>query len=782
MRKLFCFLLLLATTQVHAELLRADQAFQFKAEAISPTTIKATWEIAEGHYLSRDKFKFETDSTDLKLATPTFPAGESKDDPTTQAKHEIYRNKVEVEIPVERGQTLSQAIQLALKVKYQGCSDTGMCFPPSRGIAQLELAAATDAAPAPTTAVAAPPAPTPVPAAEVAAPEPAVAEATPPTTTSKLPDIFKGADKQAANKPMPVDKAFAFDIAAIDKGTLKATWVIQPNHHLYRPKITFSLKEPQEGVTLGKPVFPAGKQTQDEYFGMIEVYGEDIEVKIPVEATDGVEKIVVTTQYQGCADNTGVCYPPVKKTNELTLAGLPEARPIANNTPVSADVALNEQDALAQKLEGSSFLQKILVMFIAGLLLAFTPCIFPMIPILSGIIAGYGNTTSRKAFFLSLTYVLAGAFAYAVIGFVFGFFGQNLQTVLQNPIAIGFMSVLFVLLALSMFGFYDLQLPNSIQSRLSEISNKQESGSFIGAAIMGFLSTLIVGPCAGPVIAGALTYIAQSKDAVLGASALFSMGIGIGVPLLLIGTSAGHLLPRAGAWMDTVKAVFGIIMLGIAIYMLSRIVPIEITMALTGILLVSSGVYMGALERTNEEAGGWGRFWKSTGMIQLFYGGLILFGLSAGSQSLLQPLKGVFGSTVIASSDAAVSSGLQFQAIKGSEGLKAALAAAKAANRPVMLDFTADFCVTCAKMERTTFKSADVAGALGNALLLKADVTKQDDADVALQKQFDVIGPPAFIFFNSHGEEMRSLRLIGEVNAERLTKHAKQFMQQATAP
>lgn len=223
-------------------------------------------------------------------------------------------------------------------------------------------------------------------------------------------------------------------------------------------------------------------------------------------------------------------------------------------------------------------------------------------------------------------------------------------------------------------------------------------------------------------------------------------------------------------------------MLGIAIYMLSRIVPIEITMALTGILLVSSGVYMGALERTNEEAGGWGRFWKSTGMIQLFYGGLILFGLSAGSQSLLQPLKGVFGSTVIASSDAAVSSGLQFQAIKGSEGLKAALAAAKAANRPVMLDFTADFCVTCAKMERTTFKSADVAGALGNALLLKADVTKQDDADVALQKQFDVIGPPAFIFFNSHGEEMRSLRLIGEVNAERLTKHAKQFMQQATAP
>jgi thiol:disulfide interchange protein DsbD len=767
MRKLFCFLLLLVTTQAHAlkqEPLLPDQAFQFKAEVVSPTTIKATWDIAEGHYLARQFFKFETETEGVSLTAPVIPAGEPKED-ATLGKQEIYRDKLELEIPVERGD-LAQAVQLALKVRYQGCSDAGLCYPPIRKTADLQLAAANTGD---------------IPVIAKAETNPSVPAAEAEPKVSGLPAIFKNTGKQTANNVLPVDDAFAFDITAIDQGTFKATWIVQPKHHLYRPKITFSLKEPQEGVTLGKPVFPIGKQVKDEYFGTIEVYDSDIEVKVPFQTATAIEKLVVTTQYQGCSDTTGVCYPPVKKTNELNLTGLPAAQPITlSDATTTTDTKLNEQDALAQRLEGSSFFQKILIMFIAGLLLAFTPCIFPMIPILSGIIAGSGNTSSRKAFFLSLTYVLAGAFAYAVIGFVFGFFGQNLQTVLQNPVAIGLMSLLFVLLALSMFGFYDLQLPNNIQSRLSEISNKQESGSFVGAAIMGFLSTLIVGPCAGPVIAGALTYIAQSKDAVLGASALFSMGIGIGIPLLLIGMSAGHLLPRAGAWMDTVKAVFGIIMLGIAIYMLSRIVPLEVTMALTGILLVSSGVYMGALEKTNEEAGGWGRFWKSTGMIQLFYGALILLGLAAGSQNLLQPLKGVFGSTIITNGETPASQGLQFQAIKGIDGLNVALATAKAENRPVMLDFTADFCVSCAKMERTTFKSADVVNAFGNTLLLKADVSKQDDADVALQKKFDVIGPPAFIFFNNRGEEMRPLRLVGEMDAESLTKHAKQFMQQAT--
>jgi thiol:disulfide interchange protein DsbD len=762
MKRLFCFLLWLTATQVHAQPLLPDEAFQFKAEVVSPTVVRATWDIAAGHYLSRDQFKFETDSTGLKLATPNFPPTESKEG-ADKAKHEVYHNKVSVEIPVERGQTAAQAVQLALKVKYQGCAEaTGLCYPPIHKTADLPLAAAnTETAPAA------------APATDVASNAPA-----PEVKPNALPEIFQGTDKRSPNKTLPVDEAFVFDITAIDKGMLNAHWTIQPKHHLYRPKITFTVKAPKD-VTLGKPLFPQGEQVDDEYFGKIEVYGEDIDVKVPVQLAASANTLTVVTQYQGCSDNTGVCYPPVKKETELKLAGLPEARPLANAEPndSTSKAPLNKQDALTQRLEDSSFLQVIAITFGLGLLLAFTPCIFPMIPILSGIIAGYGNTSSRKALMLSLTYVISGAVAYAIIGFVFGFFGQNLQTVLQNPIAIGLMSALFVALALSMFGFYDLQLPNSLQSRLNEISNKQESGSFVGAAIMGFLSTLIVGPCAGPAIAGILTFITQSNNAWLGAAALFSLGMGIGVPLLLIGASAGHLLPRAGAWMDTVKAVFGIIMLGVAIFMLSRIVPMEITMALTGILLVSSGVYMGALEKTNEEAGGWGRFWKSTGMIQLFYGGLILLGLSAGGQNLLQPLKGVFVAN--ASSNSAQAEGISFQRIKGVEGLEKALRQAKEQNRPVMLDFYADWCSYCKTMEKTTFQSTDVVKAMDNTLFLQTDVTDQDAQDIALQKRFDVSAPPAFVFFSTNGEELRSLRLVGNITPEQLTSHAHTFLQQA---
>lgn len=774
MKKLFCCLLMLVSLQAHAieqekpAFLAPDQAFQFKAEAISPSMIKASWEIAEGHYLSREQFKFETDTDKLSLAPADFPAGDIKDDPATQSKHEVYHKHVDINIPVERGQTAAEAVQLALKVRYQGCSDNGLCLPPIRKTAELQLAAAdsdmskavdaeqsTSTETQPTTTAAAPP-----------------AESKP---RSLLSDIFQKPGASNQQKPLPIDEAFTFDITAINRGMLDAHWVIRDGNHLYKPKINFSVHSPQ-GVELGKPIFPPGKEEDDEYFGKIEVFSGDIHVKVPILQADNLENMVITTQYQGCSDDTGICYPPVKNETEINLAGLPAADPADADTIEASPKKLNKQDALAQKLEGSNFFQKIFIMFVAGLLLAFTPCIFPMIPILSGIIAGYGNTSSRKAFFLSLTYVLAGAIAYALIGFVFGFFGQNLQTVLQNPIAIGLMSVLFVLLALSMFGFYDLQLPNSLQSRLSEISNKQESGSFIGAAIMGFLSTLIVGPCAGPVIAGALTYIAQSKDALLGATALFSMGVGIGVPLLLIGMSAGHLLPRAGAWMDTVKAVFGIIMLGIAIYMLSRIVPIEITMALSGILLVSSGVYMGALEKTNEEAGGWGRFWKSTGMIQLFYGGLILLGLAAGSQNLLQPLKGVFAVSVGAEQ---AETGIHFQRIKGITGLETALEQAKVQNRPVMLDFTASWCTYCQSMEKTTFKDPDAIAALGNTLFIQADVSKNDDEDIALQKRFDVTGPPALVFFSNQGKELRSLRLIGDVKPAQLTSQAEDFMKEA---
>lgn len=763
MKKLLCFLLLLvASMQAHAlkqeDLLPPDEAFKFKAEVISPEKIKATWEIAEGYYLYRERFTFEPETPNLVLSSPTFPTGERKNDPNF-GNTEVYHKKVAVEIPVERGQTATQAVELAIKVKYQGCADAGLCYPPQKKTAKLQLAA-LDGSNDPSTQT--------------------TSQTDTPTVDKGLTDIIKKVQKPNANSGIPVDQAFVFELTALDKGTLNAHWTIQPEHHLYRPKIKFTVKEPQ-GVTLGAPIFPTGETVEDEYFGKIEVYGHDIDVKVPILQSSGLQKLIVETEYQGCSDSTGICYPPVKQNHELTLAGLPDAKPLdeaAQDNNTAENKATSAEDAISMRMRDDSYFSNLLFFFIAGLGLAFTPCVFPMIPILSGIIAGSSNDLSpRKAFLLSLSYVMPMALTYAIVGVIAGLSGANLQVMFQNPWIIGSFAGLFVLLALSMFGFYDLQMPTSIQSRLTEISNRQQGGSFLGAGIMGILSALIVGPCVTAPLIGALVYIAQTRDALLGGLSLFSLGLGMGLPLLMIGTSASRLLPRAGAWMDTTKAIFGIMMLGLAIWMLNRVVPLEVTMALTGVLLVSSGIYMGALERINDEAGGWGRFWKSLGLIMFFYGGMILFGVAAGSNNLLQPLKGIFGGSAYAVAAPNQQIALNFQRIKGLEGLEQALNQAKAQNKPVMLDFYADWCVSCKELEHNTFKDPQVIAALSNTLLIQADVTEDDEKDQALNKHFGLFGPPQILFFTPDGEEIKSVRLAGYEAPEAFLKRVQRFQQ-----
>lgn len=769
MRKLLCFLLLLATTQAYAlkqeDLLPPDEAFKFKAEAVSPDKLKATWEIADGYYLYRDRFGFETGSTGLTLAEAALPTGESKDDPNF-GKIEVYHKSVSIEVPVERGQTAAKAVELALKVKYQGCADAGLCYPPQHKEATLTLAAAggaTDTAKAPEPADK--PVETPRQAKTPKAESPGGA----------LSNILPSLSGRSANNALPVDQAFVFDMIALDQSTLNAHWTIQPDHHLYRPKIKFSVKDPQ-GVTLGSPDFPAGEQVKDEYFGSIEVYGKDLDVKVPILSSAGLNKLVVETEYQGCSDKTGVCYPPVKQVRELTLAGLPKGVPMEQAEAAVAATPVSAENAVTERMRDGSYFSTLLFFLLAGLGLALTPCVFPMIPILSGIVAGSSNLSPRKAFWLSLSYVLPMALTYAIVGVIAGLSGANLQVMFQNPWVIGTFAGLFVLLSLSMFGFYDLQMPTSIQSRLSEISNRQQGGSFIGAGIMGVLSALIVGPCVTAPLIGALVYIAQTRDALLGGLSLFTLGLGMGIPLLMIGTSAGRLLPRAGAWMDTTKAIFGIMMLGLAIWMLDRVVPIEVTMALTGILLIVSGIYMGALEKTNDEAGGWGRFWKSLGLIMLFYGAMVLFGVSAGSQNLLQPLKGVFGGGYAVAASV-TETGLKFQRIKGLQGLEQALTQAKVENRPVMLDFYADWCTACKELEHNTFKDKAVIEALGNTLLIQADVTANDEQDKALNELFGLFGPPQVLFFRPDGEEIKTVRLAGYEAAEEFLARIGRFKQ-----
>jgi thiol:disulfide interchange protein DsbD len=349
-------------------------------------------------------------------------------------------------------------------------------------------------------------------------------------------------------------------------------------------------------------------------------------------------------------------------------------------------------------------------------------------------------------------------------------FGENLQAAFQNPWILSIFAGVFVLLALSMFGFYDLQLPSRLQSRLTEISNKQQGGTMIGAAIMGALSALIVGPCVAPALAAAILVIGQSGDPVLGGTALFALSMGMGAPILAFGTSAGKLLPKVGSWMDIVKSVFGVAMLAVAIIMLERILPATISMVLWGTLLVVSAIYMGALHELPVEASGWQRLWKGLGVVIMIYGALMLVGAAAGGKDTVQPLRGIamFGA-------ATQQQHLKFKPIKSEADLERELQIAASQGRPVMLDFYADWCVACKEMERYTFSDPEVIKALEGFVLLQADVTANDATDKQLlQGRFGMPGPPSIMFFNRNGREQKKLRVVGFVPADEFSAHVKQ--------
>ena len=428
-------------------------------------------------------------------------------------------------------------------------------------------------------------------------------------------------------------------------------------------------------------------------------------------------------------------------------------------------VELPEQDRIAAALVSGNRWLVILSLFGAGLLLTFTPCVLPMVPILTSIVVGQGakpdrGVTSRHAFMLSLVYVLAMALTYTVAGVLAGLFGANLAAAFQDPWIVSAFVLVFVLLALSMFGFYDLQMPASWQASLAALSHRQRGGTWAGVAAMGSLSALIVGPCVAAPLAGVLIYIGQTGDPVLGGVALFALGMGMGVPLIVAGVSAGKLLPRAGAWMNTVKAVFGVMLLAVAIYLLERVVPESVALLLWAALFIVCAIYMGALDSLAAGSGGWRRLWKGAGLVMLVYGVLIMVGVAGGGGDLFRPLRGV---ALVAggSSEHEVS----FRQVKGLDGLNAELGPAAARGQVVMFDYYADWCVSCKEMERFTFSDAEVQAALSNVLLLQTDVTANDAADQALLAEFGLFGPPAILFFGPDGRERRNLRVIGYMNA-----------------
>ena len=584
----------------------------------------------------------------------------------------------------------------------------------------------------------------------------------------------------ARANPIEPEKAFAMRAQALDAQTIEVVFEIAKDYYLYGDKFRFEA-EPA-GVGFGALEKPAGKKHKDDFFGEVETHRGELRILVPVQAPAGTTRFELFATSQGCWDG-GICYPPTTQQASIDLAAPPKKAggfldsvlggragtgSAASPTPVAlaapedgsggGAVPSDESGDIARLLSGASVPIILLSFFGFGLLLAFTPCTFPMIPILSGIIVGQGNKVSHtRAFVLSLAYVLGMAVTYALAGVAAGMTGTMLSAALQNVWVLSAFALMFVLLSLSMFGFYELQLPSTLQSKLADTASHGKGGHLGGVTLMGVLSALIVGPCVAAPLAGALLYIAQTGDAVLGGWALFAMGLGMGAPLLAVGVASRSLLPKVGPWMEGVKKAFGVMLLAVALWMITPVIPPLATMLGWAALLLFSAIFLHAIEPLPPQAKGWLRFWKGAGVVLLLAGAAILVGALAGSRDPLQPL------SVLRAQAAAPVDVPQFEKVDSIAELDARLATT---DRPVLLDFYADWCVSCKEMERFTFSDAAVAARMGHMLLLKADVTANTDEHKALLKRFGLFGPPGILFFDAAGKERAGLRVVGFMKAE----------------
>ena len=575
------------------------------------------------------------------------------------------------------------------------------------------------------------------------------------------------------SKFLPPAEAFRVEATAEGADRLRVDFLVTPGYYLYRHRMSFAIDAGEGAVvaaTLGAPNIPAGEEKEDEFFGRQQVFHQALSVTIPVSrAPGGALEVPLVVGLQGCAD-AGLCYPPEKRRLKVVLpaaSGTATAGPPPGATAAGATGGfVSEQDRLAALIREGRLPLVLATFFGLGLLLAFTPCVLPMVPILSGIIAGQGSTvTTKRAFTLSLAYVLGMAVTNTLAGIAAAAAGQQVQALFQKPWIIVLFALFFVVMALSMFGLFTIQVPAALQSRLADASNRRRAGTLGGVAAMGALSALIVSACVAPPLFAALAVIAQTGDLVRGGSVLFAMSLGMGVPLLAVGASAGRLLPKAGAWMDTVKQFFGVLLLAVAVWMLARILPERATLALWAVPALA-GAWL--LWRWRAGAGAGAGIPRGAARIAgLLLGAwalTMLVGAALGGRDPLAPIPQL-------ERDA---QGLEFRAVKGTAGLDRELAAAAAAGRPVMLDFYADWCVSCKEMERDTFTDEAVKRSLAGAVLLKADVTANDAADQALLQRFGIFGPPTIAFWSTDGTERTQYRVVGFMKAAEFAAIATQ--------
>ncbi|MBX3694088.1 MAG: protein-disulfide reductase DsbD [Steroidobacteraceae bacterium] len=711
--------MLLPLAAVHAddEFLPPLQAYRYTIDS-DGQRIVVHWRVEPGYYLYRKRMGIVTEAPGVTLGEAVYPRGELHTDEYF-GEQEIFRGAFDVTVPVTIEGAGARDVPITLKL--QGCADAGLCYPPTSWETVVS-----------------------VPAAATAADTTATAGSGPTGLDALLAQARSGGGIGAGGDEF-LDPDVAFRLAAIADGPdrVRLTWEIAPDYYLYRERLAVTTTG--TGATLGSPTLPRGESHSDEYFGEQEIYREELTATVPVARAGGVAMTLpLAVTYQGCAD-AGLCYPPITKTFNVDL-------PAGGTMSATAGDFVSKQDRMAGFIRSGNLLYVIGFFFGAGLLLAFTPCVLPMVPILSGIIAGQGaNVTTRRAFFLSLSYVLGMACTYTLAGIAAAAAGAQVQAVFQQPWIVTVFALLFVVLALSMFGLFTIQMPAAIQTRLADASNRQQAGTFGGVAVMGALSALIVTTCVAPALVATLAVIGQSGNVLRGGLALFAMSLGMGAPLLAVGASAGKLLPKAGAWMDTVKRAFGVLFLVVAAWMLARLVPGPLALLLWAVpAFAALWVCWLAVARSR-------RKWipRLVGGLAGLYGAVLLAGALLGGSDPLAPIPQL----------ARTHGELPFTTIKSVADLEARVEAARAAGQPVMLDFYADWCVSCKEMEKYTFTDPSVQAALARVVLLRADVTANDAEDQALLKHFGIYGPPTIAFYGADGVERRNFRVVGYMKA-----------------
>jgi thiol:disulfide interchange protein DsbD len=722
---------LLAGTAARAaedSFLPPQQAFEYRTQA-EGRAIVVSYQIREGYYLYRKRLGFATDTPGVTLGQAEFPQGLPHTDDYFGTQ-EIYRGAIAIRVPYTLTAAAPAALNLTLKL--QGCADAGLCYPPQAWSAKVAL--------------------------PVAAAGGAAASA----GGALLGKLTGGA---AVDRDfLPPEQAFQFSAEPAGDNAFRLRWVIADGYYLYKSRIAVSADS--AFAQLGAVQLPKGLAHSDDYFGEQEIYRQQFEATVPfARASAAGGSVALKVVYQGCAD-AGLCYPPQTQVLNLSVPGASAGGAGGG----SGGATVSRQDWMAGLIASGNVFAMLAVFFAAGIGLAFTPCVLPMVPILSGIIAGDGaKITPMRGFGLSLAYVLGMSVTYTIAGAVSALAGKQAQAFFQATWILVLFAALFVALALAMFGVYELQLPSALQTRFAGASNRVQGGKFVSTAVMGALSSLVVTACVAPPLFAALAVIGKAGNVTRGALALFALSLGMGTPLLIVGASAGKLLPKAGPWMETVKAVFGVVFLGVAAWMLDRVLPARVMMLLwAGVAFAAVWVLLAVGLRGGRRT----RPRWAAGSVLALYGALLLGAAAAGGTDPLQPLAGtgLFGASQAVAA-------LPFHAVHSSTELDQQLAAAGKAGKRALLDFSADWCVSCKEMDTRTFRAPAVRAALLDYLLLKADVTGNTADDQALLKRFGIFGPPTTAFFAPDGHERPEFRLVGFTAEEPFREHLRRFEQ-----